>query len=436
MKRLILAAGVAALAITVPASAKPGEKGGHQGHNAGQAQKGGGNKANARQAQKRAQARQEVRREARQDNRREARQDNRREIKQRAAARENRQDLRQAQRANERRLDQRREALVERRADARNRLVANRMEARDRLAERRRDIADSRDNRAYQLRRLANERRMALAERNWNARNRQAVWSSDCPPGLAKKQVACMPPGIAKRLVGEPISLVRREVAFRDIPTRLRTVYRDTPDYYYKYGNGYVYRVNRSNDLVSSLLPLFGLGLATGQVFPQGYNNYAMPSAYQPFYPASAQTNYRYANGYMYEIDPYSRTIQNVNPMLGYGYGYGQMLPANYSVYNVPYQYRGLYADSGDNYYRYAPGSIYQVDPQTSLITGIAALLGNGMTIGQPLPAGYGVYNVPYDYRMQYVDTSNDWYRYSAGNIYRVDPTTQLVTALVASILT
>ena len=33
------------------------------------------------------------------------------------------------------------------------------------------------------------------------------------------------------------------------------------------------------------------------------------------------------------------------------------------------------------------------------------------------------------------MDTPDDWYRYSNGNIYRVDPTTQLVTAIVKSIL-
>jgi hypothetical protein len=103
----------------------------------------------------------------------------------------------------------------------------------------------------------------------------------------------------------------------------------------------------------------------------------------------------------------------------------------------VPYQYRPYYYDKSDAYYRYSPGAIYQVDPTSSLITAVAALLSpNSMAIGQQMPNGYSAYNVPYDYRSTYYDTPNDWYRYSNGNIYRVDPMTQLVTALVASILT
>jgi hypothetical protein len=43
---------------------------------------------------------------------------------------------------------------------------------------------------------------------------------------------------------------------------------------------------------------------------------------------------------------------------------------------------------------------------------------------------------VPYAYRTQYFDTANDWYRSNNGYIYRVDPTTQLVSAIVASVLT
>jgi hypothetical protein len=43
---------------------------------------------------------------------------------------------------------------------------------------------------------------------------------------------------------------------------------------------------------------------------------------------------------------------------------------------------------------------------------------------------------VPYAYRSSYFDTPNAYYRYNNGNIYQVDPTTMLVTAIVASILT
>jgi hypothetical protein len=62
----------------------------------------------------------------------------------------------------------------------------------------------------------------------------------------------------------------------------------------------------------------------------------------------------------------------------------------------------------------------------------VAALLtGQPITVGQPMPAGYDVYNVPYPYRSQYVDTPDGLYRYSDGYVYRVDPTTQLVQAAI-----
>jgi hypothetical protein len=118
------------------------------------------------------------------------------------------------------------------------------------------------------------------------------------------------------------------------------------------------------------------------------------------------------------------------------GYGVGQLLPAGYSAYNVPYQYRGYYPDSSDAYYRYAPGAIYQVDPRTNLVTSVASLLSpTGFAVGQPMPLGYSAYNVPYQYRSQYYDTPDSWYRYNNGYIYQVDPTTQLIQAVIQAIV-
>ena len=70
------------------------------------------------------------------------------------------------------------------------------------------------------------------------------------------------------------------------------------------------------------------------------------------------------------------------------------------------------------------------------MITSVAALMSPGFTIGQPLPMGYDVYNVPYAYRPTYYDTPTAMYRYNNGYIYQVDPATMLVTAIVASALT
>jgi hypothetical protein len=118
------------------------------------------------------------------------------------------------------------------------------------------------------------------------------------------------------------------------------------------------------------------------------------------------------------------------------GYGVGQMIPSSYSYYNVPMQYRSMYYNTSNAGYWYSPGAIYQYDPSSSLITSVAALMTPGFTVGQPLPMGYGMYNVPMAYRSTYYDTPNAWYRYNNGYIYQVDPATQLVSAIVASVLT
>lgn len=82
--------------------------------------------------------------------------------------------------------------------------------------------------------------------------------------------------------------------------------------------------------------------------------------------------------------------------------------------------------------YRFAENVLYRVDPEDASITGVAALLtGDEFIIGQEMPAGYDVYNVPYSYRTRYQDTPTVWYRYVDGYVYRVDPRTRRVTAAI-----
>ena len=268
----------------------------------------------------------------------------------------------------------------------------------------------------------------------WIDRNfADSRYDGGCPPGLAKKHNGCMPPGQARKLIGNRIP-----AAYRDsyLPVRLRDYYRDNDDYYYRYGDGYLYRVNRQDNLIAALLPMFGSALGLGTQFPSAYSNYGVPSYYQSFYPDTRDSYYRYANGNVYGIDPRTGLIQDVVPLMAGGYGVGQLLPAGYSAYNVPYQYRGYYPDSSDAYYRYAPGAIYQVDPRTNLVTSVASLLSpTGFAVGQPMPMGYSTYNVPYQYRSQYYDTPDSWYRYNNGYIYQVDPTTQLIQAVIQAIV-
>jgi hypothetical protein len=265
-----------------------------------------------------------------------------------------------------------------------------------------------------------------------------------CPPGLASK--GCMPPGQAAKLLGTPLSRAASIAALGSVPLSARYLYPDTDDYFYRYGDGYMYRVDRGDQLISALLPLaFGGGYMPGSYLPNSYMSnpyYGMgsfyPTAYgfDSFYPDYGNDCHRYGYGVVYEVDCYSGFVEDVIPLYNGGYGVGQMLPSGYGYYNLPNQYRSLYYDTSDNGYWYAPGAIYQYDPSSSLITSVAALLSPGFSVGQPLPMGYGAYNVPYDYRATYYDTPNAWYRYNNGYIYQVDPTTQLVTAIVASILT
>ena len=177
------------------------------------------------------------------------------------------------------------------------------------------------------------------------------------------------------------------------------------------------------------------VGVPVAQV-PSFLDLSPLPATMQYLYPATQDYYYQYGNGYLYQIDQGSNLIAALIPLLAGGYGVGQLLPSAYSYYNVPMQYRTMYYDTPNYGYWYAPGASYQYDNRSSLLTSVAALLSPGFTIGQQLPMGYDVYNVPYDYRATYYDTPNAWYRYNNGYIYQVDPATQIVTAIVASLLT
>ena len=256
-----------------------------------------------------------------------------------------------------------------------------------------------------------------------------------CPPGLAKKGNGCMPPGQAARFIGQPLIAATRLAALEPLPRSFRSLYWDNDDYYYRYGGGYLYQVDRRDDLISNLIPLFGAALI-GQPLQASYiNPYYQPSYFSSFYPNSPYDCHQYGYGYVYETDCMTGLVEDVIPTYDYGYGIGQIMPASYSYYNVPYAYRSYYADNDDYYYRYAPGAIYQVDRDTALISAVAALLTGGLSVGQQLPVGYSAYNVPLAYRSTYYDRPDVWYRYDNGYIYAVDPGTQLVRSVAYTIV-
>ena len=243
------------------------------------------------------------------------------------------------------------------------------------------------------------------------------------------------------QFVGQPISVVPSYVGLSPLPATLQYLYPSTPNYYYQYGGGYLYQVDRTDNLIAALIPLLAGGFLPGQYLPQSYMASYAPDyyGYDAFYPADygyGDLCNRYEYGVIYQVDCYDGMVENVIPVYAGGYGVGQLLPTAYRTYNVPTQYRSMYYNTADAGYRYAPGAIYQYDPRSSVITSVATLMSPGFSIGQPLPIGYSAYNVPLDYRATYYDTPTAWYRYNNGYIYQVDPTTQLVTAIVASLLT
>ena len=489
MTRLFLAAGVAALAISVPASAKPpGDRGGGHGggqaaavqggggakaHGGGGAQRvqrfsgGGGQRMQAQRVERRASPRMQVQRVDRHSQRMQAQRVERQGGERAAMRAERRQAAPIRMRGTDR--HQERQATRTNRAERPQIRVADRQQLRGdrlnrqqaRMAERqalrpnRVDLARNREAlrdqlRANRVERLDNgmfvrDARLgarALRAEDFRAKA-QGYGVGGCPPGLMSK--GCMPPGQAAKLLGAPLSTAAQVATLSALPISARYLYPDTDDYFYRYGDGYLYRVDRDSSLINALMPLAFGGYYPGSYLPSSYMSspyYGMgsyfPSAYgfNSFYPDYGNDCYRYGYGVVYEVDCYTGYVEDAIPLYAGGYGVGQMLPSGYGYYNLPYQYRDLYYDTSDYGYWYTPGAIYQYDPGSSLITSVAALLSPGFTVGQRLPYGYDVYNVPYAYRTTYYDTPTAWYRYNNGYIYQVDPTTQLVTAIVASILT
>lgn len=164
----------------------------------------------------------------------------------------------------------------------------------------------------------------------------------------------------------------------------------------------------------------------------------ALGGPYSQWYRDDDRYYYRYSDGDIYRVRRGDNIIDALIPAMDRNYYYypvGLTYPSAYDFYNVPYQYQSYYPDGGAVRYRYGDGAIYQVDPASGLVSGIVALLAGDLAVGQPLPSAYSVYNVPLSYRDRYYDTADNWYRYNDGYIYRVDPTTQLITAVIDAIV-
>ncbi|MEO7504782.1 MAG: hypothetical protein ABIT69_06320 [Sphingomicrobium sp.] len=212
-------------------------------------------------------------------------------------------------------------------------------------------------------------------------------------------------------------------------PTGYRSLYYDTPYDNYRYGDNAIYRVDPTTQIISAVVALLtGQNLGVGQRLPSSYGVYNVPDAYRSNYYDTPNQWYRYDDGMIYQVDPYSRQIEASYPLYGDDYAVGSPWPVAYPDYNVPYGYQQSYYDSPQSQYRYAGNAIYQVDPKTRLIEALVSLVtGQQFAVGQQMPSGYSVYNVPDAYRDRYYDTADSMYRYNDGYVYQADPRTGLI---------
>ena len=99
-------------------------------------------------------------------------------------------------------------------------------------------------------------------------RNRNGILDNDerlarkyggaiCPPGLAKKRPACVPPGQASRMfsVGQRVPVQYRYITpYTDIPLVFRDQYDLDPNYRYIYRNNLIYVVDPTTNLITNIL--------------------------------------------------------------------------------------------------------------------------------------------------------------------------------------
>ena len=398
MRNILLAAGVAALALAAPATAqKGGDKGGGK---PAKVERGGGGGGKSAKADRRGGDRKQARAERRGGADKRARGSERRAKAERARGpeRQAKADRRGPERKikAERRGPERQARVDRDRANDRRevRLERERGGKRDRQVREARFDRDG-DRRIVRLERRDDDRRDYRDRRDDDRRDyrdgrdglrlvgydRDRGFNDGCPPGLAAKNNGCLPPGQAKKLVGRALPAA---FASSLLPAAYRAYYPDNDDYYYRSGDGLIYRIARSSGYVDGYSPLWGYGVD-----------------YEPDY-----------------------------------YYPGEAYPLDYvSFYNVPTPYQSYYQDNDDWLYRYGDGGIYQVDRSSGLVESIVALLAGDLGVGQPLPAGYDVYNVPYAYRDEYQDTPDHWYRYNDGYIYQVDPKTRLIQAVIQALV-
>ncbi|MEQ7154375.1 hypothetical protein [Brevundimonas aurifodinae] len=186
-----------------------------------------------------------------------------------------------------------------------------------------------------------------------------------CPPGLAKRDNGCLPPGQVRQIERAQDPYNRYNYLWRTLGG----------DGEYRYRDGYVYRTTPQGGLLG-YLPVLGGILSPGNAWPAQYQYQQPPRYLSQYYGLNDGTQYRYADGVLYRVDPQTSSIGQVAALLtGQQFNVGQRLPAGYDVYNVPSAYRNQYPDSAQSQYRYNDGYVYQVDPTTQLVQAVIQLL-------------------------------------------------------------
>ena len=182
-----------------------------------------------------------------------------------------------------------------------------------------------------------------------------------CPPGLAKKNNGCTPPGQARQLA-------EAQNWYRGWWT-----YPQATNYYYD--QGYLVRLGNGGS-VEGFIPLLGGALWPGQAWPDQYQFASVPDYHADYFGLGETYDYRYADGAIFGVDPNNQMIQQVVALVaGDDWSVGQRMPDGYDIYNVPYEYRDDYQDTADAQYRYSDGYVYQVDPTTQLIQAAIQLI-------------------------------------------------------------
>lgn len=215
-----------------------------------------------------------------------------------------------------------------------------------------------RDDRRPSTREVARERERVVFARL--GRDQRSIVDG-CPPGLARRNNGCTPPGLARKQW-----------------TQYRPAYFGYPavgDGRYFYDDGYLFRLG-DGDSILGFIPLLGGALGIGEIWPSFYEPAPLPPYYVEYYNLGDQPEYRYADDVIYRVDPSNSAITSIAALLtGDTFAIGQPMPDGYDVYNVPYGYRDRYYDTDDAYYRYADGYIYEVDPTTQLIAAVIELV-------------------------------------------------------------